>query len=170
MGRIIGGVVVGLIGSWIAAVVLVMVLGSVLGADGIRDATSKAPTTTWLAVMLVVTGATAYLGGAIARAIGKDKKAAYIFMGLIAALTIVQIVMAGSGQKPPEQPMPENPPAFVQSMIAMGEAQMNSPKWLLFVSPLITLLGIALGGLNKSDFKNSSGAKPGDWSEPPKPA
>lgn len=150
MGRSILGALVGLVASWFTAFVIVMVAGFALGADGIRDAADKSPTMVWLVVMLIVTAVTAYLGGAIARAIGKDKLATLIIMGIVVLLSIVGFVMAG--QTPPEQKIPEDTPDWVMTMVAMGEAQQNSPKWLMFVSPIVSLAGLWFGGIAKGDF------------------
>lgn len=150
MGRSILGALVGFVASWLAAIIIVMVAGIALGADGIRNAADKSPTMVWLVVMLIVTGVTAYLGGAIARAIGKDKRATLVLMGIVVVISILSIAMAGN--PPPQQEMPDNPPAWMQSMIAMGEAQQNSPQWLMFLSPIISLAGLWLGGIAKGDF------------------
>jgi hypothetical protein len=149
MGRSILGVVVGLVASFIGAGVLVMVLAGAVGADGI--AVDKVPTTMWVALMLVVTGATSYLGGAIARAIGKEKRTTYIYLGLIVVLTVVSLAMSpGEPPKPPPgQPEPEG---YFKTLAVMGEAMYNVPAWYKFANPVLSLLGIALGGLNKSDF------------------
>ncbi len=157
MGRMIGGVVVGFIGSIIGASILLIGLAAALGADGIADATDKTPTMMWIMICLIVSGATAFLGGAIARAIGKDKRTTYIYLGLIVALSIVGIAFAGGEPPKPPEGQPE-PTGFLKTMMVMGEAQYHMPSWYMFVSPLVSLLGIALGGFNKSDFDKGSGS------------
>ncbi len=157
MGRMIGGVLVGVIGSFIGAIILFMVLAAAVGPDGIADPTTKVPTTMWIVLCLVVSGATAYLGAAVARAIGKDKTTTYIYLGLFAVLTIVSIAFAGGEPPKPPEGQPE-PTGFLKTMMVMGEAQMNLPSWYMIVSPLVTLVGIVLGGFNKSDFDKGAGS------------
>ncbi|MEX2244373.1 MAG: hypothetical protein WD716_11075 [Fimbriimonadaceae bacterium] len=90
-----------------------------------------------------------FIGSAIARLIGKDKRTAYWYIGLILVFSVLGIVMAGA-----EQPVPEGIPAPSMDMsafIASFYAQRNSPMWLSYVSPVAAIIGVLLGGMSKGD-------------------
>jgi hypothetical protein len=165
MGRRILGVVVGIVTSFMAAGILFMILAMVLGEGGMINA-DRTPTTTWVVIVLACIFATSYLAGSVARAIGKDKQTTYIYLGLVVVLTGLSIAFAGAAGEPPKQEIPEDSPAMFKTLAAMGESMQNMPTWYQFANPILSLLGLALGGFNKSDFAPKSTLAQ-ESSEPP---
>jgi ABC-type Na+ efflux pump permease subunit len=157
MGRIIGGVVVGFIAAIVAVVILSLILVFVLGTGNIVMPETYEPTTIYMAVMLILGVAVHFLGSAIARAIAKDKKSLYFYVGIIVALGVWGILAAGGDKTPPPN-MPE-PSMDMNPFIASFYAQLNSPKWMVFASPVVGIVGALLGGMSKGDVaKKDAGA------------
>lgn len=152
MGRAIGGAVVGMISWFFAAVVLSVVIAFILGAEGVIDLGTKEPLMAWIVIGLVVGGIASFLSGAVARAIGKAPLAVYIIMGLVVVLTIVSFF---GGEPNPDQ-LEALESADMNAFIAMSYAQMNTPAWSMYVSPVVSLLCLAWGGLKASDFGSTT--------------
>lgn len=162
MGRSIGGAVVGLITYSAGMAILAIVLMFILGAEGIVDS-DKNPTTMWLVSGSVLVLVVSYLGSAVARAIGKDKLAVFIFGGIMILLGIVGMFTSGSGEPPEIDPQtPESVKAFVEAGEAAYYAGANAPSWSPFASLLFAIIGIALGGLKKGDFGKPGAPAPED--------
>lgn len=149
MGRIIGGVVVGFLAAIVAVIFLSVVFSFVLGTANMVQAETYEPTTIYLAVLLVLGVAAHFLGSAIARAIGKDKKAMFFYMGLLVILGVLGVAMSGGEPTIPDT-MPK-PSMDMSPFIASFYAQLNSPKWMDFAGIAAGLLGALLGGMSKDD-------------------
>lgn len=161
MWRRIGGVLVGWIGTTMAAGILIVVLAFIVGSGGIVEA-DKTPTMTWLVILVLVSGIASYFAGVIARAIGKDKQTVFMLIGLMVVLTVVSLAFKGAGAEPkqPTEEQLKQMPEWGFTLMAMGEAQQNAPSWFLYGSTLVSLAGVALGGLNKGDFGTPAPAAP----------
>ncbi len=168
MLRRILGIIAGWLSGAVLGAILFMILVAVLGKDGLVTA-EETPTTASLVIMCALGAVTAYLMGAIARAIGKDKLTIFIFLGLIVVLSVVSMILKGSATPPEDTPIPPETPEFFKTLAAFGKAQMKAPAWLGIANAALSLLGIALGGLNKADFDKAAPAS-GSWSEPPGPS
>lgn len=152
MGRIIGGIAVGIVGGFIARTILVIVLAFVLGTGKMLEADSLGnvqPTTMFLGLLLVVAAVIAYICGAVARTIGKDRKTVPIYGGLVVLWFAANIAMMSAADlsKMPKPTLEMSPMEAVQGI------GLILPSWYLPVNCLAVLVGIALGGLNKGDFK-----------------
>jgi hypothetical protein len=129
-----------------------------LGTGNIVMPETFEPTMLYMIVMLALGVIVHFIGSAIARLIGKDKRTAYWYIGLILVFSVLGIVMAGA-----EQPVPEGIPAPSMDMsvfVASFYAQRNSPMWLVYASPVASIIGVLLGGLSKGDVAKSAPSSP----------
>lgn len=149
MGRIIGGVLVGFIGAIVVSAILGIAMLFILGTPGIVEPETYAPTSVYLGITLALGVLAHYLGSAIARAIGKDPRTMYYYMGLVVVLSVIGIAMAGK-----QAPVPDSIPKASMDMspfIASFYAQRSFPVWFAYASPVVALLGAYLGGMGKSE-------------------
>ena len=159
MGKIIGGVVVGFITAFLVASILIVALSFVLGTAGIMVPDTWGPTSTFMGVMLVSGLIAHYTGGAIARAIGKDKRAMFGYIALLIAISAFQIISFSGG--PPELPPNFPTPSMeISPIYALNYAQMNAPAWFGYTMIFVAIIGAFLGSVNRSDF--GSPAAPAD--------
>lgn len=146
MGKSIAGALVGLISMFVASLIIILPLCFVIGTSGILEPETFAPTTIWLAILLVTGGLAWFLGGVITKVIAKDNLGTYILIGIIVLLSSLPLL---SQSEPDLSKMPK-PTMEMSPLMAISWSQINAPDWLKFVSPLISILGAFLGGIDRS--------------------
>lgn len=122
-----------------------------MGTSSIVEPETYAPTGMWLGVSLVVGGLSYTIGGWIGRKIGRANMASYVLMGIVAVLTAISFATSA---EPDTSKMPA-PKMNMNAFNAMFWAGINAPGWLKVASPIVSLIGIALGGLSKEEHKPS---------------
>ena len=148
MGRLIGGVVGGFVISQFVSSIVLVILAFVLGKDGLITA-DKTPTSTWMAVFLIMAAIGGYIAGAAARWIAKDKNVVKAYVATSIFFTLVFLGWAKFGPMPPEPKQPkETPPEWAQTLMAMGEAQKGQPTWIMLGATAVSLVGVCIGGLS----------------------
>ena len=128
-----------------------------MSAEGVIDMETKASTSAFLAVLAVVTGLTAYIAGAITRAISKSPIAVYVVARL---LTIVGLFQ--SFNEPSEAQLEQLESLGDSWFAAVQYASSNAPMWFGLVTTVLLLAGFAVGGLNSRDFKKTDEQRPSD--------
>ena len=141
MRRRIPNIILSVVGSYATMFVFVFVTFTVayfiLGADGAFRPDSWDVSGAWIVVTIVLGFVAAYLGGMVCIRIDTSGKAPLYLIGLVIVLGIVTIVFAGA----PVEMGPRT--SDVGNFAAMANAQ--QPDWVLYVNPLVGVLGIAFG-------------------------
>lgn len=150
MGRNIGGGCVGLIAYFMIATILLITFAFLLKAEGIMDVETKEPTMMFLALLAAVNGLAAYIGGAIARAIGKSPFGVY---GLAVLVTGYQLF--SQFREATQEQLDQLEQMGDTWFTAISYAAMNAPAMFGYIALVVTLAGFALGGLKMSDFKKT---------------
>ena len=99
---------------------------------------SWSPSTLWSAVSVAISLGAAVLGGVVCAKTAPDHRTVWALAGLVFALGVLAALL-------PEASVAEGPrPAAVSMMEAMNNAQ--SPRWMVWLNPLIGAAGALVGG------------------------
>jgi hypothetical protein len=151
MGRIVGGIAVGIVGGYIVRTILLVALAYLLGTDQIVEgslANGFQVTSTFSIIMVAVGGIVAYLSGAVSRTIGKSKTGTLVYVGLALAWFLLMYALMGMI----DASMMPKPKDGMSPMEALQVAPLIAPTWVNIAYGLVIPIGIAIGGLNKGDF------------------
>ena len=132
---------------FILQAILGIVLLLILGPGKVVDQSTQGFTMTFVVMGWLLGFAIAYLAGAIAKAIGQHRNAAIILICIIVLFGSFQLLRRGTMPKAPEGVELSE---FQQNMFAVAKAQMNTPKILSIAGLVISIAGIAVGGLGSS--------------------
>jgi hypothetical protein len=139
MGRTIAAVIVGYLAMFAIVFMGLTAAYSAMGADGAFKPNSYEISGTWAVVMLVVGIIAAVVGGVIAAAIGRSRKAVNSLAVVVLVLGLLCCVIPTLMAEPPGERI-----ADVSSMDAMSKAV--TPLWVLLVNPIIGVVGVLIGG------------------------
>ena len=150
MLRKIAAVIVGYLAMFI--VVFGCLTGAYLGlgAERVFQPGSYEVTGLWLIVWFIVSLAAALVGGAVCARIGKSSRAV---LSLAILVLVLGILSALPALKPPAgeiKPRTDGP----SNLEAMMSAK--QPTWVLFLTPLIGVVGVLIGGRHSFGSKTTS--------------
>ncbi|MGH7540667.1 MAG: hypothetical protein ACRELC_06695 [Gemmatimonadota bacterium] len=139
MGKTIGAVILGY--AVIVAVVFVTfgIAYALLGPDRSFQASTYDVSAIWIALAIALGLLAAVIGGRVTRAVAGNYRAVKILAVVVLVIGLVLAVaerdrVAAPAVRPPDAPMME----------AMQSAR--QPAWLLFLNPVIGVVGVLCGG------------------------
>lgn len=138
MGRTIGAVIVGYLAMFAVVFVGLSAAYVALGADGSFKPNSYEISSTWAVVMIVVGIIAAVLGGVVAAAIGRTRKAVTALAVVVLILGLLSAIPAFMAEPPGERT------ADVGNMDAMMKAV--TPVWVALLNAIIGAVGVLIGG------------------------
>ncbi len=142
MGRSILGVVVGYVATVVVVLVGISLTWVVLGGEGSFAGEGPFPSTAWIASALVFGLIAAFVGGLVARKLGRSGMAVKILVGIILVLGGITALMAEAAYAKRD---PVDKPVAEMSLLEAGEHAKN-PTWYNWVIPLIGASGALVGG------------------------
>lgn len=138
MGRAIGSVVVGYLIIALFVFVTFSIAYLILGPEGSYQPGTYEVSAIWIGLSIVLSFAAAVLGGWATARIARSAVPPKVLAGLVLVLGLVMAFMTDT----PETPAVRTAAPTVWE--AAGQSQ--QPGWLLYLNPLIGLVGVLIGG------------------------
>lgn len=140
MGRTIGAVVLGYIVMFACVFAGLTGVWYALGADGAFEPATYDVTAGWMAASIVVGIAAAWLGGWVARIVGRNATAVKALAVVVLGLGLLMVLPVVFGAAPA--------PAARAADVAMFDAMQfaRTPTWLMLLNPVIGAVGALFGG------------------------
>jgi hypothetical protein len=147
MLRKIAAVIVGYLVMFVVVFVCLTTAYLALGADRAFQPGSYEVTGLWLVVWFIVSVGAALAGGKVCALIGKTRGAV---ISLAIVVLILGVLSALPALKPPDgEPKPRTSgPTNLEAMMSAKQ-----PNWVLFLTPVIGVVGVLAGGRGGSRLK-----------------
>jgi hypothetical protein len=141
MARSIIGVIVGYVVMFILHVAAFMTIYTVMGPDWSFKPASYQASTRWIVTGFAVILIAGIIAGLVCALIAKGGKAPMVLAGVILVLGLALTAVARSKRSVDAHELRSG---NVPNMEAMSKAQ--NPTWVIFLGPVISAVGAAIGG------------------------
>jgi hypothetical protein len=153
MGRAIGSVVAGYIVIALFVFITFSVAYLILGPEGSYQPGTYAVSALWIGISVVLSFIAAVLGGWVSARMARSAMPPKVLAGIVLGLGIAMAFMTETSDTAPVR--------AADPSVWEAAGQSRQPGWLLYVNPLVGVLGVLVGA--------SLGRQQGPTSEPDLP-